>query len=144
VLAAKLRDRHWTAAPWQTWQRFARDAVRLRRAGGLVGVGSHGEMQGIGVHWEMGAFVAGGATPLEALEMATIDNARIIGRPDDLGSITPGKLADLVVLDADPRTNIANACAIALVMRGGIAFDGRTLARDGQAAVAPWWQDTAP
>lgn len=144
ALAARLRDRHWTAAPWQTWQRFARDAVRLRRAGGLVGVGSHGEMQGIGVHWEMGAFVAGGATPLEALEMATIDNARIIGRPDDLGSITPGKLADLVVLDADPRTDIANARAIALIMRGGIAFDGRTLARDGQAAVAPWWQDTAP
>ena len=144
VLAAKLRDRHWTAAPWQTWPRFAADAMRLRRAGGLVGVGSHGEMQGLGLHWEMAAFVAGGATAQEALEMATIDNARIIGRPDDLGSVTPGKLADLVVLDADPRADIANARAVALVLRGGIAFDGKTLARDGETPPAPWWQEALP
>jgi hypothetical protein len=144
VLAAKLRDRHWTAAPYQTWQRFAADAVNLRRAGVLVGVGSHGEMQGIGVHWEMASFVAGGATPTEALEMATIDNARVIGRADDLGSVTPGKLADLVVLDADPRADIANARRIAMVLRGGIAFDGTTLAREGMAPTAPWWQDLRP
>lgn len=141
VLAAKLRDRHWTPPEWQTWRRFAEDAMRLRRAGTLVGVGSHGEMQGIGVHWEMAAFVAGGASPQEALEMATIDNAAIIGRPDDLGSVTPGKLADLVVLDADPRADIANARRIALVLRGGIAFDGTTLVRDGESPPAPWWRE---
>lgn len=107
-------------------------------------VGSHGEMQGIGVHWEMASFVAGGATPTEALEMATIDNARVIGRADDLGSVTPGKLADLVVLDADPRADIANARRIAMVLRGGIAFDGTTLAREGMAPTAPWWQDLRP
>jgi imidazolonepropionase-like amidohydrolase len=73
--------------------------------------------------------------------MATIDNAAIIGRPDDLGSVTPGKLADLVVLDADPRADIANARRIALVLRGGIAFDGTTLARDGESPPAPWWRE---
>jgi hypothetical protein len=61
VLAAKLRDRHWTPPEWQTWRALPKTRCGCA-APALVGVGSHGEMQGIGVHWEMAAFVAGGAT----------------------------------------------------------------------------------
>lgn len=140
VTMAKLRSRHWTPEEWLSATRFAADATRLHRMGGLVGIGSHGEMQGIGMHWEMAAMVAGGATPIEALAMATRDNATIIGRPADLGTVSVGKLADLLVLDADPRLDIANARKTALVMRGGIGFDPQTLTRDdGQALPAPWW-----
>ncbi|BBC71019.1 conserved hypothetical protein [Altererythrobacter sp. B11] len=146
VIASDLRDRHWMPEELQTYPRFAQDALRIRAAGGLVGAGSHGEVQGLGLHWEMAAFVAGGASPLEALEIATIDNATVIGRPDDLGSLTKGKLADLVVLDADPRQDIANARAIAMVMRGGLLFDGATLAPIARNGAAPprWWLADQP
>ena len=82
VIAEKLRNRHWMPSELQSYQRFAADALRVRKAGGLVGAGAHGEMQGLGMQWEMQAFVAGGATPLEALEIATIDGAKIIGRSE--------------------------------------------------------------
>ena len=146
VIAAKLRNRHWMPAELQSYDRFAADAMRIHRAGGLVGAGSHGEMQGLGLHWEMEAFVAGGATPLEALEIATIRNAEIIGRPDDLGSLEASKLADLVVLDRDPRTDIVNARAITMVMRGGLLFDGETLAPLNHEGQAPhrWWLNDSP
>jgi imidazolonepropionase-like amidohydrolase len=103
-------------------------------------------MQGLGMQWEMQAFVKGGATPLEALEIATINGAKIIGRQDDLGSLTSGKLADLVVLDADPRSDIANAAKIGMVMRGGLLFDGKTLAPVGRPGAAPprWWLTDSP
>jgi hypothetical protein len=146
VISGDLRNTHWIPSELQTYARFAADAMRIRRAGGLVGAGSHGEVQGLGLHWEMESFVAGGATPMEALEIATIDNARIIGRPDDLGSLTPGKLADLVVLDADPREDIGNARTINMVMRGGLLFDGETLAPIGRPGETPprWWMADLP
>ena len=146
VIAGDLRDRHWMPEELQTYPRFAQDALSIRAAGGIVGAGSHGEVQGLGLHWEMAAFVAGGATPLEAMEIATIDNAMVIGRPDDLGSLTRGKLADLVVLDADPREDIANARAISMVMRGGLLFDGKTLAPVGRKGAVPprWWLADQP
>ncbi|MBO9604290.1 MAG: PD40 domain-containing protein [Novosphingobium sp.] len=147
VIAEKLRNRHWMPAELQTYQLFAADALRVWKAGGLVGAGAHGEMQGLGMQWEMQAFVKGGATPLEALEIATINGAKIIGRQDDLGSLTRGKLADLVVLDADPRRDIANAGKIDMVMRGGLLFDGKTLAPVGRPGSPPprWWlADTPP
>ncbi|WP_206245129.1 amidohydrolase family protein [Novosphingobium terrae] len=141
VMMAKLRSRHWTPEEWLSATRFAADATRLHRMGGLVGIGSHGEMQGIGMHWEMAAMVAGGAKPIEALAMATRDNATIIGRPADIGTVSVGKLADLLVLEGDPRLDIANARKTVLVMRGGIGFDPLTLTRDDGAALpAPWWQ----
>lgn len=144
VMMAKLRSRHWTPEEWLSAIHFAADATRLHRMGGLVGIGSHGEMQGIGMHWEMAAMVAGGAKPIEALAMATRDNATIIGRPADIGSLSVGKLADLLVLSADPRADIANASKTSLVMRGGIGFDPMTLIReDGAALPAPWWQQNA-
>jgi imidazolonepropionase-like amidohydrolase/Tol biopolymer transport system component len=144
VLAEKLRNRHWMADQSQSWPRFAADALRIQRAGGLVGIGSHGEIQGLGLHWEMQALAGGGATPMEVLRAATIDGATIIGHADDVGSIVPGKFADLVILDADPTVDISNTMAIVAVVKNGRSYDPSSLASDwpeARASPARWFDD---
>ncbi|MEO7240761.1 MAG: amidohydrolase family protein, partial [Sphingomicrobium sp.] len=127
VVAVKTRQRHWRALGEYLFPAIARDAARIQRAGGLVAIGAHGEMPGIGTHWEIEAHVMGGMTPLEALRAATIGSAEAIGRAGEFGSIEPGKYADLVILAADPRTNIRNSRSIEQVMKNGRLFDGDTL-----------------
>ncbi len=105
----------------------ARGVRDIVRAGGKVGIGGHGQDQGLGTHWEMQAFALGGLSPAEALEAATIVNARYLGLDRDLGSLEPGKLADLVVLDADPLADIANTLKIHYVMKDGRLYAGQTL-----------------
>src|SRR6266436_6812011 len=101
--------------------------AKLVRAGGLVGVGSHGQLQGLGYHWEMWMLASGGMTPLEVLRCATVNGSKIIGRPADLGSIEPGKLADLVIMDKNPLDDIHNTNTIHWVMKNGELFEGDTL-----------------
>tara|TARA_R110000787_G_scaffold269147_3_gene375858 strand:+ start:4280 stop:7471 length:3192 start_codon:yes stop_codon:yes gene_type:complete len=127
IISEKLRNRRWMPPEAQSWQQIAADAVAIQRAGGLVGIGSHGEMQGLGYQWEMQAFAAGGATPIEALRAATIGSAEVIGHSDDVGSLEPGKFADLLILDADPLADIANSMKIGAVMKNGRLYDPMTL-----------------
>lgn len=129
---AEMIDGKLIARPWQRLEEYrfpaiAADAARLQRSGGLVGIGSHGDLPGIGYHFELEAHALGGMTPIEILEAATIGSAETIGRSSDLGSIEPGKLADLVILDDDPRTDIRAARAIAFVMKEGRLYDGASL-----------------
>lgn len=74
---------------------------------------------GVSLHHELGRFVDAGFTPLEALQTATVNPARFLGRVADLGTVEPGKLADLVVLDRNPLDDIANTRAIAAVVAAG-------------------------
>lgn len=127
IVAEKLRDRHWAPEEAQTYARFARDALSVQRAGGLVGMGSHGEVQGLGMHWEMQAYAAGGATPMEVLHAATMGSAETIGRSGEVGSLEPGKFADILILDADPREAIANTLSLRQVMKNGRIYDASTL-----------------
>jgi len=123
---------------------FVKDLVE---AGGRAGVGSHGQLQGLGYHWELWAMAAGGIGELDALRMATILGAEAIGLDEDLGTLEAGKLADLVVLDANPLDDIRNTNRIHMVMMNGRLFDAETLAEQypGAREIGPmWWWDDEP
>jgi imidazolonepropionase-like amidohydrolase len=106
-------------------------AVELVRAMNKAGVGLLAGtdepnpycLAGFSLHDELGWMVKAGLTPLEALRTATTAPAKFLGTTDTLGAIAPGKLADLVVLDADPRTDIANTRKIAAVVSRGAYYD---------------------
>jgi imidazolonepropionase-like amidohydrolase/Tol biopolymer transport system component len=105
----------------------AREAHKLAKAGVPVSIGAHGQEAGIAAHWELWSFVRGGMTPVEALAAGTIESARSLGYDKDVGSIEVGKLADLVVLEADPSADIRNSDKVSKVMIGGRLYDAATL-----------------
>lgn len=84
---------------------------------------------GFSLHDELALFVKAGLTPLQALQTATVNPARFLGRTSDLGSVREGKVADLVLLDANPLENIANTRRIHGVMLAGRYFDRAALDR---------------
>jgi imidazolonepropionase-like amidohydrolase/Tol biopolymer transport system component len=125
----------------------AREARRLAQRGVPVSIGAHGQQAGIGSHWELWSFVRGGMTPMEALRAGTIVPARSLGYARDIGSLEAGKLADLVVLDADPTQDIRNSDKIHRVMLGGRMYDPVTMNEvvTGNRKRAPyWWERGAP
>ena len=109
----------WMPLSQYVFPTVAKGALDIEHAGGLVGIGAHGNTPGVGFHYELEAHVLGGWTPEEALHAATLGSAETIGRVGEIGSLTPGKFADLLILDADPRHDINNAWKISEVMKNG-------------------------
>ncbi len=118
-----------TKAPEEDFvdQYAAREAKKLADKGVLVTIGAHGQEEGLAAHWELWSFVRGGWSPLEALRAGTIASARKMGFENDIGSLEPGKLADLVILDADPLADISNSDKVDRVMLGGRLYDAATM-----------------
>lgn len=144
----KTASRTWREPREYLFPRIAEGAAKVVRAGGLVGMGAHGEMPGLGTHWEMQAHAMGGMTPMEVLHAATIGAARAIGRGAEFGSIEPGKYADLVILTRDPRADIANTLSISAVMKNGRLYDAASLDEiwpRQKPFARPWfWDDDPP
>ena len=115
----------------QLFAGYARSAragtAKLVRGGVVVGTGTDIWQIPTGVHMELEELVAAGLSPLEAIRAATGDAARIVGAEQDLGTIAVGKLADLVILDADPVADIRNSRRIWAVVQSGRALDRAAL-----------------
>ena len=117
----------WFREEQHVFQKHAVFLNDLIQAGGRIGVGGHGQLHGLGFHWELRSMQSGGMSEHDALRAATIYGAEAIGFGNDLGTLAGGKLADLVILDADPLTDLRNASAIHAVMKNGRLYDGDTL-----------------
>lgn len=107
--------------------RIAKGAAQLQEAGVGVQLGAHGQREGLGAHWELWSFVQGGMSEHNALRAATLDGARYLGMDKDIGSIEPGKLADIVILDHNPLEDIRNSEFVSGVMINGRLFDAETM-----------------
>ena len=123
-----------TAANRRQWAQEAQHAreaaARLSRAGVTIGTGTDIWQIPIGAHMELEQLVAAGLTPVQAIHAGTGGAARILGADQDLGTIEVGKWADLVILDADPLTDVRNTRRIWQVVH-----DGRIVDRPGILAV---------
>ena len=132
-------------APDGEWNHLsvAQEAAKLYRAGVGVQIGAHGQREGLGAHWEIWSLVQGGLSPHEALRCATLGGARHLGYDRELGSIEPGKLADLLVLDRDPLADIRNSESVSRVMLNGRLYDAATLdelAPRARRRAPFWWE----
>ncbi len=147
ILDERTKRRPWFRYDEHIFPKLAAADARIIQAGCRVCIGSHGQLQGIGYHWEMWSLATGGMSNQEVLRSATLRGAEALGYAQDLGSIETGKLADLVVLAADPLKDIRNTNTVRYVMKDGELFDGDTLDQvwPVEKAIAPlWWWSEKP
>lgn len=102
---------------------IAKTAREISEIGIPVTIGAHGQREGLGAHWDIWMFALGGMTPMQALATATYNPARAYGMERDLGTLEPGKLADLVVLDRNPLDNIRDTTSIRYTVANGRLYD---------------------
>lgn len=141
LVDAVAQRRPWFRYEEHSFYKTAAEAAKISRAGGLVGVGSHGQFQGLGYHWELWSLASGGLEPMAVLRAETYNGARIIGRHDEIGSLEAGKFADLVILDGNPLDDIRYSNAIDRVMKNGRLYDAATLDQvwPEEKPLAPLW-----
>lgn len=125
------RSRHRTMIPDEEYENghilVSKTCKKLADAGVKVNLGAHGQLQGLGAHWELWMLAQGGMSNLEALRSATLNGAAYIGMEDEIGSLKVGKLADLLILDKNPLENIQNSNSVRYTMVNGRLYDTETM-----------------
>ena len=131
------RSRHRTMVPLEEYENghimVSGTAKKLTDAGVKVNMGAHGQLQGLGAHWETWMLAAGGMTNHQALAAATINGANYIGAGSDIGSLEVGKMGDLLVLTDNPLENIEHTESIEMVMINGRLYDANTMNEIGNS-----------
>jgi imidazolonepropionase-like amidohydrolase len=104
------------------WEILGNNTRQAQQSGVPIAIGSDGGPSGVGAHLEMEFLQEAGLTPAEVLVAATYGGAIALGVEDEIGTVEAGKLADMVVLRANPLTNVRNARQIEWVIKGGVVF----------------------
>ncbi len=121
------RSRHRTMVPMEEYENghilTSKTCKALTDAGVKVNLGAHGQLQGLGAHWELWMLQQGGMTNMEALRAATLNGAQYLGMGNDVGSLKVGKLADLIVLEKNPLDDIQHTNSVSYTMVNGRLYD---------------------
>ena len=155
------RSRHRTMVPEEEYVNghilTSKSLKKLNDAGVRINLGAHGQLQGLGAHWELWMLQQGGMTNYEALRCATVNGAHLLGMEAQLGTLSPGKLADLIVVDGNPMENIRASENVVYTMINGRLFDAGTMNEignqsskrtkfywelDGSGNAYPWYEET--
>jgi len=121
----------------------SRYVKQINDGGTKVNLGSHGQIQGLGAHWELWMLAQGGMTPLQAIRCATMNGASYLGMDKEIGSLEVGKLADMIVLNDNPLLDIRNSVKIRYVMVNGRLYDADSMNETGnreKPRMLFWWQ----
>lgn len=129
-LKSEVRD-EYAESPWTWWMKImtpiAQENLRqIHAAGGVLVLGTD-QTSGPAVHRELELIVASGIPTLDAIRIATLNGAIFLGKEKSMGSVEEGKLADLLILAADPVADINNAKQISVVIKGGRIIDRSAL-----------------
>lgn len=125
------RARHRTIIPEEEYVNghvlTSKSCKMLQDNGVNINLGAHGQLQGLGAHWELWMLAEGGMTNHQALKCATINGAKYLGMDSEIGSLKVGKLADLIICDKNPLENIKNSETVRYTMVNGRLFDCDTM-----------------
>lgn len=143
MLDARARRREMAADDDYSFLGTSRTAKAMSDRGVLVNMGAHGQLAGLGAHWETWMLQMGGMSNHDALRAATLNGAKSLGLDGELGSLERGKLADLIVLDANPLERIRNTATVRYTVINGRIFEAETMAQYGnpQSVPKPIWMD---
>jgi len=129
------RSRHRTMTPDEEYENghilVSKSCKKLLDAGVCVNLGAHGQLQGLGAHWELWCLSQGGMSNMQALRCATLNGAKYLGMDTEIGSLEKGKLADLIILEKNPLENIMNSESVQFTMVNGRLYDCETLNETG-------------
>ena len=125
------RSRHRTMIPDEEYENghilTSKTCTALQNNGVNMNLGSHGQLNGLGAHWELWMLAQGGMSNMQALRCVTLNGATHLGMDKEIGSLKPGKLADLIIMDKNPLENIRNSESISYVMLNGRLYDSNTM-----------------
>ena len=116
-------DDHYSTQMGKTLKKLYDRGIKLH-------MGAHGQLMGLGAHWELELFTHGGFSNYDAIEIATINGFKHHGLDHRLGSIEPGKLADIVIMTKNPMDNIRNSRSIEYVVKNGIVYSGKNATQE--------------